>query len=105
MTTRLRKDATLIAERLRAELKPSTILLFGSVARGSDTEGSDLDLCLLFDEMPGRKLDVMRKARNISRPVHKGAVDIVAYSREEWEAYIAAGSSFELMLKREAVAL
>jgi predicted nucleotidyltransferase len=105
MKTSLREKADSIAERLREQLKPSAIFLFGSVARGSEAEGSDLDLCLLFDEMPGRKLEVMRTARRISRPIHKGAMDIVTYSIEEWEAYIAAGSSFELRLQREAVSL
>ena len=105
MKTSLREEAILVAARIREEPRPSAILLFGSVARGSETEGSDLDLCLLFDEMPGRKLDVMRMARSISRSVHKGAMDIVAYSREEREAHIAAGSSFELRLQREAVSL
>ena len=105
MKTSLKEEAIQVAARIREELKPSAILLFGSVARGSETDGSDLDFCLLFDKMPGRKLDVMRMARSVSRPVHHGAMDIVAYSREEWEAYIACGSSFELRLQREAVSL
>ena len=105
MESNLREEAILVAQRLREELKPSAILLFGSVAKGSEVEGSDLDLCLLFDEMPGRKLEVMRAARRISRPIYKGAMDIITYSNEEWDAYIAARSSFELRLQREAISL
>jgi predicted nucleotidyltransferase len=103
MKSSLREEASLVADRLRAELRPSAILLFGSVARGSEIEGSDLDICLLFEKLPGRKLEIMRSARRISRTIFRGAMDIVAYSNEEWEAYIAAGSSFEVRLKREAV--
>ena len=105
MKPSLREEAILVAQRLREELKPSTILLFGSVARGLDVEGSDLDLCLLFDEMPGRKLEVMRAARRTLRPIYKGEMDIITYSNEEWETYINAGSSFELRLQREAISL
>ena len=87
----------MVSARLREELRLFVIFHFGSVARGSETEWSDLDLCLLFDEMPGRNLDVMRMARSISPSVKKGAMDI--------EAYIARGSSFELRLQREAISL
>jgi predicted nucleotidyltransferase len=105
MNRSLREEAVLVAERLRSELEPSTILLFGSAARGAETETSDIDLCLLFEEMPGRKLDVLRKARRLARPLYKGAMDVVAYSREEWLAYLAAGSSFEIGLEKEAISL
>jgi len=105
MSRNTREVANVVAKRLREEMNPSSILLFGSTARGANAEGSDLDLCLLFDTLPDRKLEIMRTARRISRSVYKGAMDIIAYSNEEWEAYIASGSSFELKLKREAISL
>jgi len=101
----LRDEAALVAERLRMELNPSKILLFGSAARGVETDTSDIDLCLLFDTMPGRKLDVLRKARRLARPVYRGAIDLVAYSSEEWLAYLDAGSSFETHVDKEAILL
>ncbi len=105
MKTSLREQANLIAERIRKEMNPSEILVFGSVARGVETEDSDLDLCLIFDELPDRKLEVMRAARRVSLPLYRGAMDILAYSREEWDAYLAAGSSFEVQLRQEAVSI
>jgi predicted nucleotidyltransferase len=105
MVISLREKAVLVAKEIRAELRPTRILLFGSAARGTETESSDIDLCLLFEAMPGRKLEVLRKARRLARPVFKGGMDFVAYSVEEWGAYLAAESSFETALDREAVAL
>ena len=105
MSRSLRDEAASVAARLRAEMNPSSILLFGSVAYGTETASSDLDICLLFEVLPDRKIDVMRKARRICLPVYRGAMDIIAYSREEWDAYIAAGSSFESKLQKEGIAL
>ncbi|WP_420619401.1 nucleotidyltransferase domain-containing protein [Candidatus Poriferisocius sp.] len=34
-----------------AALDPGMVLLFGSVARGEQRPGSDLDLCLVFDDL------------------------------------------------------
>lgn len=52
---RLRAEAQeavgLLVERAKP-LKPRTIILFGSYARGDFTESSDIDLCLIADRMP-----------------------------------------------------
>ena len=100
-----REKAKLAADEIRAGLNPERILLFGSAARGTDTETSDIDLCLLFETLPARKLEVLRRARTLARPVYKGAMDIIAYSRKEWLAYLAIGASFESKLEKEAIPL
>ncbi|HUW41816.1 MAG TPA: nucleotidyltransferase domain-containing protein [Rectinemataceae bacterium] len=100
-----KEKARLAAAEIRAGLNPERILLFGSAARGTDTAASDIDLCLLFETLPARKLEVLRKARKLVRPVYKGAMDIVVYSREEWLAYLAIGASFESKLEKEAISL
>jgi len=37
-------------------LRPRTIILFGSYARGDFTESSDIDLCVIADNMPREEL-------------------------------------------------
>jgi predicted nucleotidyltransferase len=105
MNMSIRDKALLVAEAIRVGLKPKTILLFGSAARGTEMDTSDIDLCLLFEALPDRKLEVLRKARRLARPVYRGAMDVVAYSQEEWLAYLEAGSSFETNLNMEAIVL
>ena len=100
-----REKAKLAAAEIRAGLNPERILLFGSAARGTDTATSDIDLCLLFETLPARKLEVLRRAHKLARSGYKGAIDIVAYSREEWLAYLAIGASFESRLEKEAIPL
>lgn len=105
MDESLKAKANSIAAAIKADMHPSSILLFGSVARGTDTLESDLDICLLFENLPYRKLDILRKARKLARPIHQGPMDFIAYSREEWLEYLAANASFEVQVQRDAIAL
>ena len=59
----------------------------------------------MFDTLPLRKIEVLRQARRAALTVYRGAVDFVAYSSVEWQSYLDASSSFEINLKREAIAL
>jgi predicted nucleotidyltransferase len=60
------------ARRLARELRPERVILFGSLARGTGTRRSDIDLCLVWQtdlpplERIGRVLSLLRDA---PRPV------------------------------------
>jgi predicted nucleotidyltransferase len=101
----LRDKANSIASAIKVAMNPNSILLFGSAARGTDTSESDLDICLLFEHLPYRKLEILRNARKIARPIYQGPMDFIAYSQEEWLEYLAANASFEVQVQRDAIAL
>lgn len=50
------RELNALAHRLRADLAVEAVYLFGSVARGTEHEGSDIDLLVVAD-FPGRSLD------------------------------------------------
>jgi predicted nucleotidyltransferase len=52
----LLRELRALAGRLRAELGVEAVYLFGSLARGSQHEGSDIDL-LVVGRYPGRSLE------------------------------------------------
>lgn len=69
----LRSWADDLVATLVAEFDPARIILFGSVATGSDGPDSDIDLLVVFDEAPvadrRRKMVEMRRAtRSIAAP-------------------------------------
>jgi predicted nucleotidyltransferase len=97
------EKARLAAAEIKIGLIPEEILLFGSAARRAETATSEIDLCLLFETLPARKLEVLRRARKLARPVYEGAMDIVAISQEEWLAYLAIWANFETTLEKEAI--
>jgi predicted nucleotidyltransferase len=84
-------------------LKPSNpyrIILFGSYARGTATENSDIDMVIILDnndvaktyqERLDKKLYINKLVRNIN---YKIALDILVYSKEEYKIIKDYGNYF-----------
>ena len=69
----LRAWTDVLVEALVAEFDPVRIILFGSVAAGSDGPDSDIDLLIVLDDAPladrRRKMVEMRRAtRDVAAP-------------------------------------
>ena len=82
------------------QIKPYKIILFGSYARESFSEDSDLDLFVIldspeisknYDEKMRNKLLVRRKIYDLTRKV---PVDLVVYTKGEYDIVSESGSSF-----------
>lgn len=72
-------------ERLVKAANPSKVILFGSYARGDETEDSDLDLMVIEREVPN-KFEEMVRLRQELRSL-KIPVDVLVYSQnyvDEW---------------------
>jgi uncharacterized protein len=61
--------------------QPQEIILFGSHARGEQTEDSDLDVIVILDKVSNRFDEMVRLRRALS-PV-KMPVDVLVYSEED----------------------
>lgn len=90
-----------IKERILREINPVSILLFGSMAKGADTDDSDIDLLVVWDEhkdLPNVKRRIMlRKLIGmIDSPV-----DILTCSLSELEAALAEQNSFTAQIVKE----
>lgn len=86
----LESRLTEIVERLQA-MRPLKILLFGSAARGESDRMSDLDVIVIAERIAPRFLDRIAEAYDLIDPRY--GLDILIYSREEYEAMRAAGNS------------
>jgi uncharacterized protein len=60
---------------------PRKIILFGSYARGQQTEDSDLDVIVILDEVSNR-LDEMVRLRRALAPI-KMPMDVLVYSEDD----------------------
>jgi len=72
-----------VVERLVAASSPARIIVFGSVAMGTTTKDSDLDLLVLLDDVvDARKESVRLRAAigDVGAPV-----DVIVMSRERFE--------------------
>ncbi|MCQ3810527.1 MAG: nucleotidyltransferase domain-containing protein [Acidimicrobiia bacterium] len=91
-----------------ADLDPGMVLLFGSVARGEQRPGSDLDLCLVFDDLGDysqRRSLVADACRRISDATGFAA-DVKVTDRAEWrKRSVECKSSIERHIASHAVQL
>lgn len=55
---------------VRKELAPEAVILYGSQAKGTSNEGSDIDIAVIVDEIPGDYLDTSALLWKLSRKVH-----------------------------------
>ena len=89
---------TEIVERLRAALLPATIYLFGSHAYGEPGLASDIDLLVIVEVSP---LDSYERDAVAYRALGdiRGPIDVLVYTRSEFEQRAALPVSFERTVK------
>jgi uncharacterized protein len=82
---------------------PERVYLFGSAARGEADELSDLDVIVILHSHLSffERLSMLGGAL----PLELGAVDLLAYSPEEWEDMISSGNAFAQMVSEEGEVL
>ena len=75
--------------------------VFGSMAAGSATAESDLDL-LVLTELP--RVRAQAAFKTVARELHK-AVNVLAYTRQDWEAMVQEGNPLALDILQHDVLL
>jgi predicted nucleotidyltransferase len=100
-----------IATALDAAPRPLKVTLFGSLARGTSGEDSDIDLVVILNKegksdsykaMISARMDIAKRLRTLRR---KYPIDILVYTKEEWEDLKSSGSSFITKIEQEGVAV
>ena len=100
------EESRRIAEAL-ADVGAGVVLVFGSVARGTADESSDIDLFVVFDDLDYAKRGELRlELEEIVRSVSSRSVDLFITDRPEW-AIRAEGlrTTFEHHIAGDAVVL
>jgi len=91
-----------------SEMDPGLVLLFGSVARGEQRPGSDLDLCLVFDDLGdySQRRSLIAYARRRICDATGFAADVRVTDRAEWrKRTVECKSSLERHIASHAVSL
>jgi len=73
----------MIVDRLRAAARPSRVILFGSVATGTATPDSDIDLLVLLDQVDDARLEsvrLRRALRGVAMPI-----DVIVMRADRFE--------------------
>ena len=90
--------------RLKAAVQPICIILFGSMARGTDRVSSDVDLIVIGDQFPERMFDRLDLVNQLKRglPV---SIDVFPYTVAEFDWRLDDLQVTALEALRDGVAL
>ena len=90
-----------IVDQIREISQPSKVVLFGSQAKGTSTDKSDVDICVVADTENKRKVltDIYYHV-DYEKPI-----DFLLYTTEEWAECVIDPQSFAYNIDREGVIL
>ncbi|MFQ6079265.1 MAG: nucleotidyltransferase domain-containing protein [Thermodesulfobacteriota bacterium] len=100
-----------IAAGLSAPPRPLKAILFGSLAHGTPHEDSDIDLVVILDKegksgsykaLINNRMEISRKLRKLKK---KYPIDVLVYTKDEWEELRASGSSFIEKIENEGITI
>ena len=108
---RLEEIRKQISARLTVSPKPLKVILFGSYARGTPHPDSDIDLVVILNKegksdsyrtMINHRMEILRRLRELKK---KHPMDILVYTKDEWEELKASGSSFIERIESDGVTI
>lgn len=112
MMLKLKEITEEIAEGLSIPPRPLKAILFGSLAQGrTSREDSDIDLVVILDKegksrsykaLINNRMEISRKLRKLKK---KYPIDVLVYTKDEWEELRASGSSFIEKIENEGITI
>ena len=104
-TTRLPELLQEVAVSIKKVHPESTVILFGSYARGEQNKDSDLDICVLVSELTYDRLEMEVDARCSLRDDFPLPMDVLMYTYNEFEELSKTRSRMQHTIKNEGVIL
>jgi len=92
-----------VVQRIKINVNPDKIILFGSYATGNPTEDSDIDLLIIKDmELPRYKRvkEVKKYLRRIKVPI-----DVLVYTSKEFDEWKDIETSFISQINKKGTVL
>jgi uncharacterized protein len=90
---------------------PLTLIVFGSHAYGNPGEDSDIDLLVIIDKNGKSRsyMEFIENKKTVSRYLislkRKYPIDLLVYTKEEWDELLMAESSFYKKIQQEGVTI
>jgi len=94
-----------VARSIKRIHPESTVILFGSYARGEQHEASDLDICVLVPELTTGRMHMRVSARSAIRKDFPLPVDVLLYTHNEFEESAKKRSRIQYDIKHGGVVL
>jgi len=82
--------------------KPRNVLLFGSRAKGTSNPDSDIDLCVIYDRLPKRKLEMLQELyESLYSFPGSQAVDLLVFQEDAYRERARQMNTIERAIQRE----
>lgn len=90
-----------LVSAITAYTLPKHILLFGSRAKGHARDDSDFDLCVIYDKLPKRNLEVLQDLYRLIFSIAGHPVDLVVYQADSFDAKAVRVGTLESAIRAE----
>lgn len=97
------KEIRHIVNQLVSKYKPEKVILFGSLIHSAITEGTDIDLFIIKQNVPRNGVDRIREVQRMVN--HRLATDFIVYSPNEVQKRIAMKDPFVIQTLEEGKVL
>jgi len=105
MNEKIKDELDRIVDTLANTGIVSRIFLFGSYARGEETQNSDIDLCVLTPINDKRPIELMSGFRKKLRGVKTMPLDLFAFNQDDFYSYVDYPASFQHEIAMNGVLL
>ena len=95
-------DITKITEIISKNFEVNKIILFGSYAKGTENNDSDIDICVLTDENI-RKIELLRAIRKLLYDYISKPIDLLIYKTDEFYERSNNIKSIEREIENEGI--
>lgn len=103
MTLMVNDKVNFILDKLVNQFPAKEVFLFGSYAKGTQNEESDIDLCIIVEEYNKRKIEMIREARRILTPFTELPLDLLVCSGDEFYKRAILKTTFENKIMNEGI--
>jgi len=94
-----------IVDRIVRYRQPKRVILFGSRGRGNAREDSDVDLCVLYERLGQKNVDVMEELYLDLFGHMPHPVDLVVYEEASFLDRSKHPNSFESIIESEGITI
>ena len=101
MTESVQNELDAIVKTMADTGMVSKIILFGSLACGEESPGSDIDLCVLTPKTDRRPRDMKVDLRMAILDVQKTPLDLLMYNQAAFTEHASRPTSFEYIISTQ----
>lgn len=98
-------DLVKLTNAIKDHFPTQKVYLFGSYADKSQSDESDIDICIITKDKTKRKLDIIRDIRKLLYSLTDKPLDILVYSEEEFNERADLQCTMEHKIKEDGVVL